>query len=160
MSRGRIVALLCALAAVPAGALFLSPRAQATGPEAIRYDRDTCAHCRMHFAARGFAAERRDEKGALHKYDDIGCMLIAASRAASGEAWVEDHAGGGFVPLLTATLVAGKDLGTPMGYGVVAFRDPAAAARYAKAHAAKVVALEDLLHDESRFGAHHEEVHR
>jgi copper chaperone NosL len=159
MSRGKILAALCALAAIPAAAVFLSPRAQGTGPEAIRYDRDTCAHCRMHFAARGFAAERRDERGALHKYDDIGCMLIAASRGASGEAWVEDHDSGTFVPLLEATLVAGKDLGTPMGYGVVAFRDRGAAAGYARAHAARVVALEDLLHDEARFGAH-EEVHR
>jgi copper chaperone NosL len=159
MTRGKLVAMLCALAAVPAFAMFLSPRAKATGPEAIRYDRDTCAHCRMHFAARGFAAERRDESGALHKYDDIGCMLVAASRGPSGEAWVEDHAGNGFVPLLQASLVAGKDLGTPMGYGVVAFRDRVAAAEYARAHAARVVALEDLLHDEARFGAH-EEVHR
>jgi copper chaperone NosL len=140
--------------------MFLSPRAKGTGPEPIRYDRDTCAHCRMHFAARGFAAERRDERGALHKYDDIGCMLIAASRGASGEAWVEDQGGAGFVPLLQATLVAGgKDLGTPMNYGVVAFRDPAAAAEFARVHAARVVPLEDLLHDEARFGAH-EEVHR
>jgi copper chaperone NosL len=160
MTRGKLVALLCALAAVPATAMFLSPRAKATGPEIIRYDRDTCAHCRMHFAARGFAAERRDDRGTLHKYDDIGCMLIAASRGASGEAWVEDQAGSGFVPLLQATLVAGgKKLGTPMGYGVVAFRDPAAAAEFARAHAARVVTLEDLLHDEARFGAH-EEVHR
>jgi copper chaperone NosL len=159
MTRGKLVALLCALAAVPAMAMLLSPRASATGPEAIRYDRDTCAHCRMHFAARGFAAERRDERGTLQKYDDIGCMLVAASRGASGETWVEDHSGSGFVPLLQATLVAGKDLGTPMGYGVVAFREPKAAEEFARAHAARVVTLEDLLHDEARFGAH-EEVHR
>lgn len=159
MTRGKLVAVLCALAAVPAFAMLLSPRARATGPEAIRYDRDTCAHCRMHFAARGFAAERRDESGALHKYDDIGCMLVAASRGPSAEAWVEDHAGNGFVPLFQASLVAGKDLGTPMGYGVIAFRDPKAAEEFARAHAARVVTLEDLLHDEARFGAH-EEVHR
>ena len=159
MSRGKLLGILCALAAVPAAAVLLSPRARATGPEAIRYDRDTCAHCRMHFAAPGFAAERRDARGALHKYDDIGCLLVAASHGASGEAWVEDHAGGGFVPLLSATLVAGKDLGTPMGYGVVAFRDRAPAEEFARTHAARVVALEELLHDEARFGAH-EEVHR
>jgi copper chaperone NosL len=157
MTRGRLLALLCALAAVPAMAMFLSPRARESGPEAIRYDRDTCAHCRMHFAARGFAAERRDERGTLQKYDDIGCMLVAASRGPSGEAWVEDHSGNGFVPLFQATLVAGMDLATPMGYGVIAFRDARSAEQFARAHAARVVTLEDLLHDEARFGAH--EVH-
>jgi len=160
MSYGKLMALVCTFVAVPAAVVFLSPRAKSTGPEAIRYDRDTCAHCRMHFGARGFAAERRDASGKLLKYDDIGCMLTAASRGPSGEAWVEDHSGsGGFVPLLAATLVAGKDLGTPMGYGVVGFRDPGAAEEFARAHAARVVALEELLHDKARFGAH-EEVHR
>ena len=159
MSRGRLLAILCALAAVPAAAMLLSPRAKATGPEPIRYDRDTCAHCRMHFGARGYAAERRDERGNLHKYDDIGCMLVAASRGASGGTWVEDHEGSGFVPLLAATLVAGKDLGTPMGYGVVAFRERIAAEEFARSRGARLVTLEELLHDEARFGAH-EEVHR
>ncbi len=159
MTRGKLLGILCALAAVPATAVLLSPRAKATGPEPIRYDRDTCAHCRMHFAARGFAAERRDDRGTLHKYDDIGCMLVAASHGASGEAWVEDNAGNGFVPLLSATLVTARDLGTPMGYGVVAFRDRASAEEFARSHGGRLIALEELLHDRTRFGAH-EEVHR
>lgn len=157
MSRARLVAALSALAAIPAGLLALGGAAPASGPVEIRYGRDTCDRCRMHLGARGFAAERRDEKGVLHKYDDVGCMLIAASRSASGEAWVEDHAGGGFVPLLSATLVAGDGLGTPMNYGVVAFRDAAQAAAFAAAHGARVVALDVLLLDSRRFGA---EVHR
>jgi copper chaperone NosL len=157
VSRARLVVALSALAAVPAALLVLGGAAPATGPQEIRYGRDACDRCRMHFAAHGFAAERRDEKGVLHKYDDIGCMLIAASHGASGEAWVEDHAGGGFVPLLSATLVAGDGLGTPMNFGVVAFREPAQAAAFAASHGARVVALDALLLDSRRFGA---EVHR
>ncbi len=156
MTRAQIVGVLGALAAIPAAAVLLSPRARSEGPEAIRYERDTCAQCRMHFAARGFAAERRDERGTLRKYDDIGCMLIAASHGASTQAWVEDHEGAGFVPLLEATLVAGDGLGTPMAYGVVAFRLRAAAEEYARAHGASIVALEELLRDQKRFGAHGE----
>jgi copper chaperone NosL len=135
---------LAALGLVLAAVVLHSPSVP-SGPEPIRYGRDACAHCRMHLATPGFAAERRDGKGALHKYDDIGCMLIAASRDASGEAWVEDHGGSGFVPLLAAALVAGDGLGTPMNHGVVAFRERAQAEQFARAHGARVVELADLL---------------
>jgi copper chaperone NosL len=131
-----------------AAVLLWKPGAR-TGPEPIRYDRDACDHCRMHFATRGFAAERRDAKGELRKYDDLGCMLIAASHEASGPAWVEDHAGAGFVPLLAATFVRGGDLRTPMNHGVVAFKDAAVAETFAAAHHARVVPLEELLSQEA-----------
>ena len=124
--------------------LVLWKPAPAAGPEAIRYDRDACDHCRMHLATPGFAAERRDAKGVLHKYDDIGCMLTAASHAESGEVWVEDHGGTGFVPLLSATFVK-SPFTTPMAYGIVAFRDPAAAAEFARQQAGRIVPLESLL---------------
>ena len=136
---------LASLAIAFGGFLLWKPAAP-SGPEAIRYGPDACDRCRMHMATPGFAAERRDEKGALHKYDDLGCMLIAASHSASGEAWVEDHQGSGFVPLLSATFVAGVD--TPMNYRVVAFRDAAAAAKFAADHGARVIPLEELLKTE------------
>jgi copper chaperone NosL len=137
--------IILAAIGIALAAILLWKPSPASGPEAIRYGRDACDRCRMHLATPGFAAERRDAKGALHKYDDLGCMLIAASRDESGEAWVEDHAGDGFVPLTSATFVAGKSLGTPMNYGVVAFRDAAAAGRFAASHDGKVVPLEQLL---------------
>jgi copper chaperone NosL len=154
MTRGGLIAALAALTAVPAFALLLAGAPPSIGPEAIRYGREACERCRMHFATPGFAAERRDARGVLHKYDDIGCLLIAASHDSSGEAWVEDHEGQGFVPLLSAALVAGDGLGTPMNYGVVAFRERARAERFAAAHGARVVSLEDLLRDADRFGGH------
>lgn len=156
MNRAGLVAALAALAAIPAAALLLGSSPPASGPEPIRYGRDACDRCRMHFAARGFAAERRDAKGVLGKYDDIGCLLNATSRDASGQAWVEVQDGEGFVPLLAATLVLGVGLGTPMNFGVVAFREPRRAEEFAHAHAARIVALADLLRDQERFGAHAE----
>ena len=138
---------LVGFAALLSAVLLWKP-APSSGPEAVRYGRDACERCRMLMSAPGFAAERRDDKGTLHKYDDLGCMLIAASHAASGEAWVEDHAGSGFVPLLSATFVAG--VGTPMNYGVVAFRDAATAAKFAADHGGRVVSLEQLLTTEVR----------
>jgi copper chaperone NosL len=119
------------------------------GPEPIRWGRDTCARCRMHLSQPGFAGELRDRAGVLHKYDDLGCLVAAvvAARVEVPEAWVEDHAGGGFVPLLSAHLVRADAVRTPMGHGVVAFADEAAARAFAATHGGQVVALEALLGD-------------
>lgn len=126
---------LLALAAGLAGVVLWKP-APPAGPEAIVYGRDACDHCRMHFAAKGFAAERRDSRGALHKYDDIGCMIEAGG---DGDAWVEDHETGAFVPLAKATLVQAPKRTTPMASGLVAFGDGARAAAFAKAHDGQIL---------------------
>lgn len=134
------------------GVVFLWP-AQRSGPESIVYGRDACAHCRMHISQPGFAGEVRDHDGVLSKYDDVGCMLQAmvAMHREIPEAWVEDHAGGGFVPLLTAQLVRTDTGDTPMGYGIVAFADEAAARAYAQTHGGQLVSLEDVMKTPSRL---------
>lgn len=143
---------LTALAAAVGGVVFLWP-APRSGPEPIVYGRDTCAHCRMHLSQPGFAGELRDRNGLLRKYDDVGCMLSAmlALHQAIPEAWVEGHDGGGFIPLVNATLVRAEDIDTPMGSGIVAFEHSAAAAAFAAAHRGAETALEDLLRDPLRL---------
>ncbi len=131
--------VLALLAGALAGWLFWKP-APAAGPEPVRYGRETCDHCRMHFAVKGFAAERRDARGALHKYDDLGCLLAAGGE---GKAWVEDHDGAGFVPLEAATLVQSK-LATPMASGLVAFAKASQAAAFAAEHAGRIVPLTEV----------------
>jgi NosL protein len=128
------------------GVIFLWPT-QRSGPEPIVFGRDACAHCRMHISQPGFGGEVRDRNGVLTKYDDVGCMLQAmvAMHREIPEAWVEDHDGGGFVPLLTAQLVRTEDGGTPMGYGIVAFADATVATTYAQAHGGQAVSLEDVM---------------
>ncbi len=134
------------------GVVFLWPT-QRVGPQSIVYGRDACAHCRMHISQPGFAGEVRDHNGMLTKYDDVGCMLQAmvAMRREIPEAWVEDHDGGGFVPLLTAQLVRGDTGDTPMGYGIVAFANEAAATTYAREHNGQLVSLEDVMKDPQRL---------
>ena len=107
----------------------------------------------MHISQPGFAAEMRDRTGTLTKYDDIGCMLRAmlAKHQEIPEAWVEDHDGGGFVPLLAASLVQTDRGDTPMGYGILAFRDAAAATAFAESHGGSVIAFEDVLRDPKRL---------
>ena len=145
-ARGIGGALGLAVVALVGAVVFLWPHA-AAGPEPIQYGRDACAHCRMTLSQPGFGGEIRDRDGRLTKYDDVGCLLhaIFAAHREVPEAWVEDHDGGGFVPLLTAHLVRAEDASTPMGSGIVAFADGDAAGRFATAHAGRVLALEDVL---------------
>lgn len=140
-----LAALGVLLAAVVAVVLFLWPTP--SGPEPIAYGRDVCAHCRMHLGRPGFAGELRDAHGTIEKFDDVGCLLHAllAAHVETPEAWVEDHAGDGFVPLVSAYLVRSARVATPMGYGVVAFRAEAAARAFAAANQGEVVRLETLL---------------
>ena len=148
-SGGRLgITIGVALASVVAGVVFLWP-VPVTGPEPIAYGRDTCASCRMHMSQPGFAGEMRAADGTLTKYDDVGCLIraILATHREVPEAWVEDHAGGGFVPLLSAKLVRGDEASTPMGSGLVAFADESAARIYAEAHRTRVMTFEDVLRD-------------
>jgi copper chaperone NosL len=132
--------------------LFAWPK-QEHGPEPIAYGRDSCAHCRMQISQRGFGAELRSQEGKLTKYDDIGCMLLAMSRAHREfqEIWVEDHLSGDLIHLMGATLVRGSDLGTPMGHDILAFKDPKDAERFVVSHKAEIVPLEILLKDKERL---------
>ena len=118
-----------------------------SGPERILYGRDACAHCRMHLTQPGFGGELRDHQGVLTKYDDIGCLIQAmlAKHREIPEAWVEDHGGEGLVPLLGAHLVRTERGATPMGSGVLAFAEEAAARDFAAAHGGELVRLEDLI---------------
>jgi mono/diheme cytochrome c family protein len=149
---------LVGLAGVLALALFVVGPSRKGGPEPLRPGRDACARCRMHIAQPGFGGELRDRRGVLTKYDDVGCLLQALWEKPGdiAGAWVEDHGGRGFVGLRQATLVRGSGgatLGTPMGYDVVAFADPAAAREFAHAHGAEIATFAQLSADRARFTA-------
>ena len=135
--------------------IFFTPGAQRPdGPVALVPGRDSCDRCHMPVLPAGQGGQRVDVKGRRLAYDDVGCLLLAlwAAHDATPQAYVEDHASGALLPLLEATFVRGE-LPTPMGYGVLAFRDPAQAAAFAREHGAEVATLEDLLRDRERFSA-------
>lgn len=147
-----MIGLGTALLAIVLGVVFLWP-APRSGPEPIAYGRDTCAHCRMHLSQPGFAGELRDRDGVLTKYDDIGCLLRAMTRKHEEvpEAWVEDHGGGGLIPLVGAHLVRSAGVATPMGGGIVAFREEAVARAFAAEHGGDVAPIEDVLREPERW---------
>ena len=70
LTRRAVGLRLLAVAGLPA--LALVGCKERSGPEPIHFDRETCEICNMIISDPRFAAEIRDPKGRVHKFDDIG----------------------------------------------------------------------------------------
>jgi len=109
-------------------------RAELTGPPEVRVGRDECVECGMLIAEVEFAsAFLVDDRGRRRHliFDDIGCMIDVEGKLDDDTVllagFVPDHGDGSWVDARRAHyLVADSDLlRTPMGTGMVAFRDSA-----------------------------------
>lgn len=126
-----------------------------TGPVDVRWDQDTCEHCRMMLSDPHFAAQIRyfpeDKPSSLSKFDDIGCAVLWLqdkpwSSDVRTEIWVADHRSGDWINARTATYVYKKS--SPMEYGLGAQPENADGGlnfELAKSHIAEV---------EKRFNVH------
>lgn len=133
-------------------ALLLAACAGADGPPTVALDRTACAHCGMLVSDLRYAAALRLRPGEEARvFDDIGCMLQEWPRTGDGAtaaAWAMD-VDGTWIDAREATFVRGA-IRTPMGGGIVAFRDPQAAAEYAAIVSdARVVKFADLLAEDN-----------
>ena len=122
---------------------------RAEGPPAIEVDRTACAHCGMLISEPVYAAAYRAEGTDGRVFDDIACLLESARRtrdAGARQFWFHDASDGRWIDGRDAVFVASPNLRTPMGGGLVAYRDAKAADRAAADHGGRVVkSLADLL---------------
>ena len=112
----KVAAVVVALGGLALGVKFL--QAPPEGPEPIAWDRESCAHCRMHIGEPRFAAQLQLDSGAVLDFDDPGCMLryLADRHPAVRAAYVHHLHDDRWVELARAGFVeAGA---TPMGYGL------------------------------------------
>ena len=101
----------------------------ADGPPEIVVDRTACSHCGMLISEPVYSAAFQEAGEPARAFDDIGCLLKASGTAsASLRFWFHDVSHGGWIDGTEATFVASSKIRTPMGGGIVAFRDGAAAA--------------------------------
>lgn len=140
----RLAALLILCLVVPA----CTDGADATGPPEIVYGRDLCIECGMLITEPRFAAAYRID-GEARPFDDIGGMLLYGTEtgelsATSVAAWVHDRDTGEWIAAGAAHYVIAEGAVTPMGYGIVAFLDPARAAEYAAGYDTDVHSWTDL----------------
>ena len=125
------------------------------GPPAIVVDRTACSHCRMFVSEPTYAAAYRVEAAEPRVFDDIACLVAslrgeALHAGSSGlRVWFQDGNGGGWIESGAPVLVRSAIFRTPMGGGVVAYRDAAAAARAVSTFQGQVVGtLSDLMNRE------------
>jgi nitrous oxide reductase accessory protein NosL len=139
MNRRAVVILFLVAAAVLGGCT----RPPLTGPPNLRVGRDECIECGMLVAEDRFSSasivERQGERSYVF-FDDIGCMLDyeyeQQGQVRVVERYVHDHDTRAWVPGLEAVYVfADRDsLRTPMGSGIAACADRAAAEALAARH--------------------------
>ena len=140
---------------------------RADGPPEIHVDRTACSHCGMLISEPVYAAAYRAPDSDPRVFDDIRCLLEAARkepRAGTLRFWFRDAASalpqGGSLAATgrprgeggeewipgDAAFVSSPTLRTPMGGGLIAYRDRTAAREGAARHRGSVVdSLDELL---------------
>ncbi len=103
---------------------------QATAePPEILYGQDVCDACNMIISEEKFAAAYWTAGGEARRFDDLGEMLtyIGGNPEERASTWVHDLNSAAWLPAEDAWFVMDAGLTTPMGTGVVALGDEAAA---------------------------------
>ena len=102
--------------------------AMPAGPPEIRLGVDACDGCGMAIAEPRYAAAVLADDGAgrrLLKFDDIGCLArweASASGSTLRARWVHDRPTQEWIDASTATFAEIRELTTPMGSGLAAFK--------------------------------------
>ena len=133
-------------------ALVAACQSKLAGPPEIVVDRTACSHCGMFVSEPRYAAAYRVEGADPKVFDDIACLATSmrrdSLRADSGglRVWFQDANGGGWIEGGAPVLVRSAIFRTPMGGGVLAYRDAGAAAQAVSTYQGQVVGtLTDLL---------------
>jgi len=123
--------------------------AKPSGPPAIEIDRTACSHCGMLISEPLYAAAYQAAGAEARVFDDIQCLREAA-RTESGPLtfWFHDANDQGWIDGGAAMFVASPEIRSPMGGGLIAYRDRAGADRAAQQYKGRVIqSVSDLLSD-------------
>ena len=103
-----------------------------------------CSECNMNITEKNmkFSVTLPNVKGmGPSSYDDVGCAVISRNKECAtrqmtfdGNAVVHDYVTGEEVPAEKAFFAFKSNAWTPMGYGIVAFKDKAEAEKFAAEH--------------------------
>jgi copper chaperone NosL len=122
---------------------------ESAGPPEIVVDRTACSHCTMLVSERRYAAAYEAPGSDAKVFDDIGCLLQAAHKeSATGlRYWFHDGNDGTWIEG-DPVFVVSPEFRTPMGGGIIAYRDVAAAEQAAGTYHGRVVrSLPELMNE-------------
>lgn len=103
-------------------------KAAPTGPPELRLGTDVCDGCGMAIAESRHAAAVLEDEGSerrILKFDDIGCLArweAGISGSTIRGRWVHDRPTDAWIDASMATFTRTRELTTPMGSGLAAFR--------------------------------------
>lgn len=88
------------------------------GPVEVLWDREACAHCRMHVGEPGFAAQLQLKDGRVLNFDDPGCLLRyeAEHHPDAHAVWFHHLRANRWLPRERTAFIPVDP--TPMGYGL------------------------------------------
>ena len=119
------------------------------GPVDLRPE-DICANCKMAISERAFAAEILNREEIAIKFDDIGCLVhYISNRTKMDEisAWfVTDYPSKTWIDATKASYIRSNTIRTPMGSGIVAYREKSQAKAAAAQAGLQVQAFSEILH--------------
>ncbi len=151
----RIVLYLSVVVALTLSAC--GPPEASPQPE-IQYGRDVCVQCGMIANEAKFAAAYR-HNGEDFVFDDLGDLVVYARTNSvdldTAQTWVHDFETEEWIDGRVAHFVATTSVATPMGHGIVAFRDATRAQDFADSLGGQVVDWETLMAlpmDDGRVG--------
>jgi copper chaperone NosL len=89
-----------------------------SGPVAIAWDHELCAHCRMLVSEPAFAAQIQTRDGRVLAFDDPGCLIAFEEAQHPNEhaAYFHEHHGDRWLPRDRTAFVPVPH--SPMGYGL------------------------------------------
>ena len=102
---------------------------------ALRAGKDVCSHCGMIISDERLASGYVDDEGQNILFDDLGELFSALSGLTAKvqeKAYVHDAVGGAWIKAQSAYYLRLPGLPTPMGSGIIAFKDSRAAADFAR----------------------------
>jgi copper chaperone NosL len=128
-----------------------SPKNQEPQLPEIHYGLDVCDSCGMTLDDPRFASATLLKNGEYHKFDDIGDMIVHHMDHPDQQvaAWfVHDRDSEEWLNAEDAFYVVSTEIQSPMGHGIFAFKDRAAAEKYAAGlSSAQVMNFEEVRAD-------------
>jgi copper chaperone NosL len=126
-------------------------------PPEIAYGQDLCDQCGMVIGEARFASALQLQDGKYLKFDDTGEMLayMQANPDTPVLAWfVHDYPSEAWIRGEQAFYVLSAALETPMGTGIVAFKERSAAEAFAGEQSGQVLTFEEIQTAQPMMGGH------
>ena len=117
---------------------------------------DMCAFCKMAISEKQYAAEFLNRDGDVFKYDEIGCMASYVAEKKVGDSvaafYVVDFHSKRWLKAEEADFIISPNFHTPMGGGMVAFKDRSRAEAAAAANQGRLISFAEALQWRGKVG--------